>query len=124
MAKILIAEDDVHVMRLTSMWLAKNGHEVVEARNGNEAMEIVREGGVECVVSDVNMPQCDGITFVTWLRTEAKLDIPVIMLSARCDQAPLGKQLAEHNVTIHPKPFSPSRLSAEIEEKLAAATRS
>jgi CheY-like chemotaxis protein len=121
MAKILIAEDDAHVIRLMSIWLAKGGHEVAEARNGEEAKALIESGGIELVVTDVNMPRCDGVELVSWLRNEAKSDIPVISLSARCDQAKLGEKLSALNVTIHPKPFSPSRLSAEIEEKLATS---
>ena len=120
MAKILIAEDDAHAMRLMSMWLTHRGHEVLEARNGEEAKKLVGQGGVECVVTDVNMPHCDGIQLVEWLRREAGLTIPVITLSARCDQAKLGEKLSALEVSVHPKPFSPSRLSAEIEQKLAA----
>lgn len=121
MAKILVAEDDAHVMRLMSMWLKHNGHEVLEARNGEEAKKLVTTGGVECMVTDVNMPQCDGIELIEWLRNEARLDIPVITMSARCDQARLEEKLSALKVSVHPKPFSPSRLSAEIEQRLAAA---
>ena len=120
MARILVAEDDAHVLRLMSMWLTHNGHEVIEVRNGDEAKDAVNVGGVECLVTDVNMPHCDGIRLIEWLRNEARLDIPVITLSARCDQAKLGERLSALNVSVPPKPFSPSRLSAEIEQRLAA----
>ena len=123
MARILIAEDDAHVMRLMSMWLTHNGHEVLEASNGEDAKKLVDQGGVECVVTDVNMPHCDGIHLVEWLRKEAGLTIPVITLSARCDQARLGEKLSALEVSVHPKPFSPSRLSAEIDQRLAAVEK-
>ncbi len=121
MAKIVIAEDDAHVIRLMAMWLTRSGHEVFEARNGNEAKEHLQENEIDLLVTDVNMPHCDGIELIQWLRNERKSNIPVITLSARCDQAKLGENLSSLNVTVHPKPFSPSRLNAEIQEKLAAA---
>lgn len=124
MAKILVAEDDAHVLRLMCIWLAKNGHEVAEARNGEEAKALLAAGGVDCLVSDVNMPRCDGIALIEWLRAEFEAEIPVIVLSARCDQDRLGERLKALNVSVHPKPFSPSRLSAEIEERLAARSAS
>lgn len=121
MATILVAEDDAHVMRLMSMWLTRNGHNVLEANNGLQAKELVSAGGVDFLVSDINMPHCDGIELARWLREEFKSEIPVVMLSARTDQAQIGEQLNLLKVTVHPKPFSPSRLSNEIEERLKEA---
>jgi len=121
MATILVAEDDAHVMRLMSMWLARNGHNVLEANNGSRAKELISAGGVDFLVTDINMPYCNGIELAQWLRGEFKSDIPVVMLSARCDQAQIGEQLHRLKVTVHPKPFSPSRLSNEIENRLEEA---
>ncbi len=118
MATILVAEDDAHMMRLMSMWLARNGHKVLEAANGEKAKELIAAGGVEFLVTDINMPICDGMELVEWLRGEVKSDIPVVMLSARTDQAQIGEKFLRLNVTVHPKPFSPSRLSNEIEKRL------
>lgn len=119
MARILVAEDDVHVMRLMAMWLTKSGHEVLEARNGAEAKGFVNENTVDCLVTDVNMPVCDGVELVRWIREDVGLQIPIVMLSARCDQDNIFDKLKNMNVSVHPKPFSPSRLNAEIAEKLA-----
>lgn len=119
MATILVSEDDAHVMRLMSMWLTRSGHQVREANNGEDAKRLLLEGGIEFLVTDINMPRCDGIELVKWLRAEFDSDIPVVMLSARCDQAQIGQQLNDLSITVHPKPFSPSRLSNEIERRLA-----
>jgi len=124
MAKILVAEDDIHVMRLMALWLTKSGHEVLEASNGVEAKELLSAGGVDCLVTDVNMPHCDGIELVHWLRRDARLTIPVTLLSARCDQENLSERLQNMDVAVYPKPFSPSRLLAEIERKLTTAPAS
>jgi DNA-binding response OmpR family regulator len=120
MAKVVVAEDDVHVLRLMSIWLTRAGHEVLEARNGAEAKVCLDGGDVELLVTDVNMPGCDGIELIRWLRQDMNLVMPVIMLSARCDQARIGERLAGMNVSVHPKPFSPSGLAAEIEGLLGA----
>ena len=111
MARIVVAEDDAHVIRLMTIWLTKAGHEVFEARNGEEAKAHLEARPIDCVVTDVNMPHCDGMQLVEWIRVEKGLDIPITMLSARCDQARLSEKLAEWDVNIHPKPFSPSRLA-------------
>jgi len=119
MARVLVAEDDAHVLRLMSMWLSRNEHTVIEATDGLEAKSLLTEQGAECLVTDINMPGLDGVSLVRWLRDEAKMDMPVIMLSARCDQVRIGEELSDYNVSIHPKPFSPSRMIAEIEERLS-----
>lgn len=120
MAKILLAEDDAHVMRLMSIWLERNGHEVVETRNGAEARTQLEGGGIDCLVTDINMPVLNGLELVRWMRDEAGLDMPVIMLSARCDQQKIDKSLEGYRVSLHAKPFSPSRLISEIEGLLTA----
>ena len=125
MARILIAEDDAHMMRLLAMWLARNGHEVLEARDGARAQAILSNGEVDLVVSDVNMPRMNGLNLVDWIRTAKSASLPIVMLSSRCDQDSMADRLKPYSVRLHPKPFSPSRLVVEIEQLLeqqAAAT--
>ena len=121
MGRILIAEDDAHVLRVMSMWLTRSGHEVAEASNGLEAQEQLEEGGIDLLVTDINMPGCDGVRLVEWLREELGCGIPVIIISARCDQAKIGAKMSALSAAVHPKPFSPSRLSAEIDGLLSSA---
>lgn len=118
MANILVVEDDAHVLRLVTMWLSR-GHKVLEARNALEAKQHIEHHHVDFIVSDINMPGCDGIELLEWIRSDQGIDVPAIMLSARCDQVKLGDRLAQLNAVVHPKPFSPSRLSAEIDARLA-----
>jgi CheY-like chemotaxis protein len=130
MASILIVEDDVHQMRLLSMWLRRNGHEVTAVRGGQEAQVLLSGAGraddstpasplaVELIISDVNMPNVDGIELVNWIRNERRMDVPVLILSSRCDQAELTERLAGCATRVLPKPFSPSRLVVEIENLL------
>lgn len=120
MASILIAEDDVHMIRILAIWLQRNGHEVVEAANGLIAKEHLQRRSFDFLISDVNMPQLDGVGLIHWLRTEHRSDIPAILLSSRCDQLAIAEDLSSFGVKIHPKPFSPSRIVAQIEERLRA----
>lgn len=125
MARILVAEDDAHMLRLMSMLLSRHEHEVVEARDGDEARVALESSDVDCLVTDINMPGTDGVTLVRWLRDELGKSMPVIMLSARCDQEKIDLSLKGYRVSFHPKPFSPSRLIAEINKLIsdyAAAT--
>lgn len=122
MARILIAEDDPHMMRVLSMWLARHGHDVLEASDGERARELLADTDVDLVVSDVNMPRVTGLELVEWLREHKEATIPVVVLSSRCDQLAISERLKPHKVRVHPKPFSPSRLMVEIEQLLSAQT--
>lgn len=124
MARILVVEDDVHILRIITIWLKRNGHEVTEANDGQQARDLLADQSVEgfdVVVSDINMPGMSGIELVRWLRHERKSDVPIILLSSRCDQSVISKELGPLDVQVHPKPFSPSRLIAEIERRLTKA---
>ncbi len=120
MPRILIVEDDPHILRILAVWLQRCGHEVGEAANGLVAAERIDAESFDLVVSDVNMPSMDGIALIRWLRHKRVSDVPVILLTSRCDHDVLDEELAQLNVAFHPKPFSPSQLVTQIEELMAA----
>ena len=119
MARILITDDDAYMLRVLAMWLGKNGHQVIEASNGKMAMKILENESVDMIVSDINMPEMNGIELAEWLRHEMGLNTPMILLSSRCDQTQIAEQIGPLGISIHPKPFSPSRLMAQIDVALA-----
>ena len=123
MARILVAEDDAFMLRLLAMWLGRNGHEVTEASNGVAAQAAILDlphGRFDFIVSDINMPGLSGIALAEWLRHERRCGAPMILLSSRCDHDKIEEQVAALDVSVHAKPFSPARLVAEIERRLAA----
>lgn len=119
MARILITDDDAYMLRVLAMWLGRNGHQVVEASNGKMATKILQNESVDMIVSDINMPEMNGVELAQWLRREQGLNTPMILLSSRCDQIQIAEKLGPLGISIHPKPFSPSRLMAQIEVALA-----
>lgn len=121
MAKLLIIDDEAHIARVLVLWLKRHHHEVLEACNGMEALDILRKQPVDMIISDMNMPVLDGLAMVKKVRTELHLDMPILLLSARCDQSNLAEKLAPYRARLLPKPFVPSRLMADIEETLALA---
>lgn len=121
MAKILIIDDEAHIARVLVLWLKRHNHDVLEAANGVEAIDILGQGSVDMIISDMNMPLLDGLGLVKKVREELQLDMPIILLSARCDQSNLAEKLAPYRARLLPKPFVPSRLMADIEETLALA---
>jgi len=124
MPTILIAEDEVHIRRVMTMWLTRHGFEVLEAPNGAVALEVLRHQHVDLIVSDMNMPEMNGLTLIETVRRERGSDMPILLLSARCDQSQLADKVRPHGVRLYPKPFVPSRLVADIDELLATGSRS
>jgi len=119
MARILITDDDAYMLRILAMWLGHNGHQVVEARNGKLATKILENESIDLIVSDINMPEMSGVELAEWVRHERGLNTPMILLSSRCDQMQLSEKLGLPGISVHPKPFSPSRLMAQIDVALA-----
>ena len=119
MARILVAEDDAHIIRIMSLWLRQHGHEVIETRNGADALKQLETESVDVIITDMNMPILDGCGLATGVRQQLKLDTPILMLSSRCDQFELRERTRPLGVTLYPKPFVPSRLVLEIDRLLA-----
>lgn len=115
MSRILVAEDDPHILRLISMWLQRQQHEVIEARNGMMARDLIREQAVDVLVSDVNMPGIDGVELIRTVVPEGGVRLGVVVLTNRWDHGEIRDQLAEWDVHVLPKPFSPSKLSELVQ---------
>lgn len=123
MARILIAEDEAHILRVLSIWLTRNGHQVVEAHDGRAALTLLGgEERIDLIISDVNMPGMNGVDMIRAAREQLGLHMPCLMLSSRCDQAALAERVGPYDVRFYPKPFLPSRLVTEIEQMLRART--
>ena len=122
MARILMAEDEAHIARILSLWLGRQGHEVLEAQNGAVALEILGCEHVDLIICDMNMPVVNGAEVARIVREELALDLPILMITARCDQARLAEQMIPLRVKLYPKPFSPSGLLADIDQMLSTPT--
>jgi CheY-like chemotaxis protein len=120
-ANILIADDDPHILRVMSIWLQRHGYRVTHARNGKEALDVIALGNIDLLISDMNMPQVDGIQLARQVREGFDRDIPILMLTARCDQQDLNEKLSAYDIRVFPKPFLPSQLVAEIDRLLQPA---
>lgn len=114
MARILVAEDDPHILRVISLWLTRQGHDVVEARNGLAALELVRAQRPDVLITDVNMPLMDGLQLVEQVVQDVRGPRGIVLLTNRWDHAEMSDRFAEWNVQVLPKPFSPSKLSSLV----------
>ena len=110
---ILIVEDDPHAAEISRLYLARDGHEVTVSHDGQEGLKLARESSPDLIVLDLMLPGIDGLEICRRLREE-KNDVPVIMLTARVDEADKLSGLdygADDYIT---KPFSPRELSARV----------
>ncbi|HBP21755.1 MAG TPA: hypothetical protein DEA08_28720 [Planctomycetes bacterium] len=83
MARVLIADDDPSILRLLELALGQKGHEVVRCEDGAEALVAMGEGPIDLVLSDVQMPNMDGIALTRALRQDhPRAQLPIVLLSA------------------------------------------
>jgi CheY-like chemotaxis protein len=81
--KIMIVDDNIDETVNLKMILEPEGYEVVQAMNGNEAREKVQSEHPDFIVLDVMMPEMDGFSFCSWLRTRKKFkQVPILLLTA------------------------------------------
>lgn len=80
MKKILVAEDNLDFLNLCDDFLSECGYQVFLAKNGNEALSLIRSEPLDLILSDVKMPQMDAIELLHWLKKNDK-KIPVILMT-------------------------------------------
>ncbi len=113
-AKILVVDDDKKIVELVTLYLKKDGYQVLAAYDGQQAIELARRKRPDLIVLDLMLPQVDGMDVCRTLRVRAESQVPIIMLTGRStDEDKLeGLDLgADDYVT---KPFNPRELLARI----------
>ena len=116
---ILIVDDEPKIVKQARDYLESGGFRVVTAGDGKTALAVARHERPDLIVLDLNLPQMDGLDVCRALRRES--DVPIIMLTARVDEADrlIGLELgADDYVT---KPFSPRELVARVRAVLRRA---
>jgi DNA-binding response OmpR family regulator len=118
--KILVADDSSTVRRVVSARLAADGHDVVEAEDGEQALSLAREQQPALVVLDKVMPKLDGFEVVRALRTDPETkSVLIVMLTDRGGEEDVLDGLGLGVDEYMPKPFSPRELSMRVERALA-----
>jgi two-component system alkaline phosphatase synthesis response regulator PhoP/two-component system response regulator VicR len=119
MAKILAVDDEKHIVRLVQINLQKEGYEVATANTGKEALEVVSEFGPDLIVMDVMMPEMDGFEALKKLKENpATRDIPVIMLTAKAQDADVFRGWQSGADLYLTKPFNPAELLTFVKRLL------
>jgi len=124
MSQILVVEDDPDIAQLIGHYLEKAGHQVDVLSSGKAVMPSVRKNPPDLVVLDLMLPELDGLMICQAMRTDPQTAaIPIIMVTARGEEADriTGLELgADDYVT---KPFSPKELAARVTALLRRAAR-
>ena len=119
--RILVADDDRQMRRLVRMILERDGHEVVEAADGLDALDVIESGQIDLMVLDLDMPRLDGMGVLEELRARVvTASLPVIVLTARTGESEalvldLGAQ------DFISKPVQPASLQARVRAVLRRA---
>ncbi|HCH25235.1 MAG TPA: response regulator [Oceanospirillaceae bacterium] len=117
MTKILAVDDSASMRQMVVFTLQSAGYEVVEASDGLLALDAAKSGSFDLVLSDVNMPNMDGIALVRELRQlDAYKYTPILMLTTETagDKKMAGKSAGATGWVV--KPFNPDKLLATIKK--------
>jgi len=122
--KLLLVDDDPHMILLVKDYLEFRGYEVVTAGNGSEALYCLGSFLPDMIICDVMMPEMDGYTFVEKVRQQENLSwVPILFLSAKGQSQDRVKGLQKGADVYMVKPFEPEELIAQVESSLRHSER-
>ncbi len=122
MSRILVADDEDDIRLLIKILLARSGFDILEAADGQEAVDIAAAELPDLIVLDIRMPRMTGIEALEALRTfEPTSGIPVLLVSAYVHDKDTRGHLEGHAVQYMTKPFQPHELLAKIQSMLGSA---
>ena len=116
---VLVADDDDDIRDLVAFRLDRAGYEVLRAGDGQQALDLARERHPDLAVLDVMMPKLTGYDVTRELRANAETSrIPVILLTARVQEADVARGFEAGADDYVKKPFSPQELKARVQAVL------
>ena len=121
MSTVLVVDDEADIRELVRLNLELDGHDVIVAVDGNEAIEFAVGEHPDCIVLDVMMPEKDGWQVLVEMKSSIDpviAEIPIIMLTARVDDLDRIRGSIEGAIRYLTKPFAPSELRDEVRAAL------
>ena len=119
--RILVVDDEPHIRRVLEAMLGKEGFDVVTAEDGEEGLAVLAAGNVALVILDLLLPGAHGLEVLAKIRSDpARATTPVIILTAKGQDADRDAAFAGGADDFMTKPFSPKKLVARIREILGA----
>lgn len=116
MTTILVVDDDPHILTLIKLYLEDSQFNVVEAKDGQEALDYVAHSKVDLMIVDVMMPRIDGIELTEDIRRY--LDIPILMVTAKGESSDKVKGFQAGTDDYLVKPFDPVELVLRVKSLL------
>lgn len=110
--KILVVDDEKEIRNLIEIYLKNEGYEVIKARDGEEALEILEKEDIHLIILDIMMPKIDGIEVCK--RVRENLNIPILMLSAKSEDMDKIQGIMTGADDYLTKPFNPLELSVRV----------
>jgi CheY-like chemotaxis protein len=121
---ILVADDDENNRALIVRNLVRRGYQVTEARDGEQALQLVREHPFDLLLCDVVMPEMDGVELLRRVRSEVSQSLPVVVISALDQMDTVEKCLDLDATDFISKPFEPAVLLAKVRAIIRRQSRS
>ncbi|MCD4714277.1 MAG: response regulator transcription factor [Clostridiales bacterium] len=120
--KILIVDDEIHILELLRYNLETNGFEVIQAENGEEALELISNETIDGVILDLMLPGIDGIEVLRKVRKSDKSNLPIIMLTAKNEEidAVIGLEMGADDYI--GKPFRTRELISRLKSVMRRAS--
>ena len=121
MAEILVCDDDKDIVEAIEIYLTQEGYHILKAYDGEQAIQVLQNNKVDLLIIDVMMPRLDGIRAT--LKIREKQNMPIIILSAKSEDADkiLGLNVGADDYMT--KPFNPLELTARVKSQLRRYTR-
>lgn len=117
--KILVVDDSAAIRQSVTFVLQQEGYETIEASDGVEGLRTIQSNQVDMVISDVNMPNMDGITMVSKIREISTFKfIPIIILTTESQNSKMAEGKAVGATGWIVKPFTSEKLLAVVKKLL------
>lgn len=123
MKKILVVDDDPYILMSLEFLMKKNGFDVMVARNGTEALEIVDKQVPDIVLLDIMMPDVDGYAICKHIKSSKKLkEAKVVFMSAKSKETDIQKGYDLGASLYVTKPFSTRQLLKQVQELISPSS--
>ena len=120
MYNVLVCDDDKAIVRSIEIYLKADGYNTLAAYNGVEAVNILMENEVHCIIMDIMMPAMDGISAT--LKIRERSNVPIIFLSAKSEDSDKIAGLGIGGDDYVTKPFNPLELTARVKSQIRRYT--
>jgi DNA-binding response OmpR family regulator len=119
--KVLLCDDEIHILKAAELKVSRAGYDVRIARDGEQAWQMIQEDQPDVLVTDVQMPRCDGFQLSQRIRQDDRTrELPILMLTAKGFELEQQELMERWGIIdIVAKPFSPRELVRRIDAVVA-----